>query len=105
VADLPLITSEVIDDIVERYEQCGKPALAVVVPMETKRKLGFGAEYAFQVENRLVVPAGINMIDGQRIDEEKLDQEICVLDLKELAVNINTVQELRIAESLFKKSS
>jgi adenosylcobinamide-phosphate guanylyltransferase len=104
-ADLPLITGETIDDIVERYEQCGKPALTVVVSMETKEKLGLGGEYAFEVENRLVVPAGINVIDGRRIDEEELDEEICVVDRKEVAVNINTIQELRIAENLFTKSS
>ena len=104
-ADLPLITGETIDDIVERYEQCGKPALTVVVPVETKEKLGLGGEYAFEVENKLVVPAGINVIDGRRIDEEKLDDEICVVDRKEVAVNINTLQELKIAENLFAKRS
>ena len=104
-ADLPLITGEIIDDIVERYEQCGKPALTVVVPMETKEKLGLGGEYAFEVENKLVVPAGINVIDGRRIDEEELDEEICVVDRKEVAVNINTLQELKIAENLFAKRS
>jgi adenosylcobinamide-phosphate guanylyltransferase len=104
-ADLPLITGEVVDDIAERYEQCGKPALTVVVPLETKEKLGLGGEYAFEVENKLVVPAGINVIDGRRIDEEKLDEEICVVDRKEVAVNINTLQELKIAENLFAKRS
>jgi adenosylcobinamide-phosphate guanylyltransferase len=104
-ADLPLITGETIDDIVERYEQCGKPALTVVVSMETKEKLGLGREYAFEVKNKLVVPAGINVIDGRRIDEKELDEKICMLDLKEVAVNINTIQELRIAENLFTKSS
>jgi adenosylcobinamide-phosphate guanylyltransferase len=104
-ADLPLITGETIDDIVERYEQCGKPALTVVVSMETKEKLGLGREYAFEVKNKLVVPAGINVIDGRRIDEEELDEETCVVDRKEVAVNINTIQELRIAENLFTKSS
>jgi adenosylcobinamide-phosphate guanylyltransferase len=103
-ADLPLITGETIDEVVERYEQCGKPALTVVVPMETKVKLGLGGEYAFEVDGRLVVPAGLNVIDGRRIDEEELDEEICVVDSKEVAVNINTVQELRIAENMFKKA-
>jgi adenosylcobinamide-phosphate guanylyltransferase len=103
-ADLPLITGEVIDYIVERYEQCGKPALTVVVPIETKQRLGLGAEYAFEVENRLVVPAGINVIDGRRIDERELDEEICVVDRTEVAVNVNTIQELRIAENLFTKT-
>jgi adenosylcobinamide-phosphate guanylyltransferase len=103
-ADLPLITGEVVDTIVENYERCGKPALSVVVPMETKEKLGLGGEYAFKVGKMHVVPAGINVIDGRRIDEKELDEEICLLDRKEVAVNINTVQELRIAESLFAKA-
>jgi adenosylcobinamide-phosphate guanylyltransferase len=103
-ADLPLITSEAVDAVVECYEQCGKPALAVVVPMETKQKLGLGAEYAFELEGRHVVPAGINVIDGRRIDEEELSQEICLLDRKEVAVNINTLEELKIAERLFAKA-
>jgi adenosylcobinamide-phosphate guanylyltransferase len=103
-ADLPLITSEVVDAVVESYEQCGKPALSVVVPMETKEQLGLGGEYAFEVENKRVVPAGINVIDGRRVDEEELDEEICLLDRKEVAVNINTLQELRIAEHLFAKA-
>ena len=102
-ADLPLITSEIIDSIAEDYERCGKPALTVVVPMETKTKLGMSGEYAFTLGDKLVVPTGINMIDGRKIDEEELDQEICVLDREEIAVNINTVQELRTAESMFKK--
>jgi adenosylcobinamide-phosphate guanylyltransferase len=103
-ADLPLITGEVVDSILECYERCGKPALAVVVPMETKEKLGLSGEYAFQLENRHVVPAGINVIDGRRIDEEELEQEVCLLDLEEVAVNVNTLQELKVAENLFAKA-
>ena len=102
-ADLALITSEIIDSIIDDYEQCGKPALAVVVPIETKMKLGMSEEYAFIVDDKLVVPPGINLIDGRRIDDEELEQEICVCDREEVAVNVNTVQELKIAESLFKK--
>ena len=52
---------------------------------------------------KLLVPAGINIIDGRRIDEEELDEEIYVLDRKEVAVNINTVEDLEIAENLLKK--
>ena len=50
-----------------------------------------------------MVPAGINVIDGRRIDEAELEEETCVLDRKEVAVNINTVQELHIAQELFQK--
>jgi adenosylcobinamide-phosphate guanylyltransferase len=102
-ADFPLITAEVIDGIVEYYEKCGKPALSVAVPMETKEKLGLGGKYGFESNGKRVVPAGINVIDGRRIDEAELEEETYVLDRKEVAVNINTVQELRIAEELFSK--
>ncbi len=103
-ADLPLITAEIIDEVVRCYEECGKPALTVTVPITSKSKLGLGGEYAFEVDGELVVPAGINVIDGNRIDEEKLEDAVCVVNRNEVAVNINTVQELKIAEDLFQKT-
>jgi adenosylcobinamide-phosphate guanylyltransferase len=103
-ADFPLMTNEVVDEIVACYEQCDTPALSVAVSMETKSKLGLSGKYEFEVNGKCLVPAGINVIDGRRIDEEELNEEICVLDRKEVAVNINTVQDLRIAEQLFLKT-
>jgi adenosylcobinamide-phosphate guanylyltransferase len=100
-ADLPLVTAEVVDAIVERYEGCGKPALTVAVPIETKTRLGMCIEYSFKADDREVVPVGINVIDGhKRYGDEWLDQDICLLNLEELAVNINTVSELQLAERL-----
>lgn len=100
-ADLPLITGKVLDAIVERYEGCGKPALTVAVPLETKEKLGMSVEYAFNLDGKRVVPAGINVIDGRkRYGDEWLDQDIFLLDLAEVAVNINTLAELQLAERL-----
>jgi adenosylcobinamide-phosphate guanylyltransferase len=105
-ADLPLVKGEVLDAIIERYERCGKPALTVAVPLETKTKLGMSVEYSFKVDSDDVVPVGINVIDGsKRYGDEWLDQDICLLELPELAVNINTVQELRLAEQLLSKQN
>jgi len=104
-ADLPLVKPEMIDAVVTRYEQCGKPALTVAVPIEVKAKLGMSIEYSFKTDdNRDVVPVGINVIDGsKRYGDEWLDQDIFVLNYEELAVNINTVQELQLAEQLLAK--
>jgi adenosylcobinamide-phosphate guanylyltransferase len=100
-ADLPLVKSEMIDAVVERYERCGKPALTVAVPLKTKAKLGMCIEYSFKFDDKDVVPVGINVIDGhKRYGDEWLDQDICLLNHAELAVNINTVQELKLAELL-----
>ena len=105
-ADLPMVTSQVLDSIVERYECSGKPALTVAVPLETKTKLCMSVEYSFKMDDREVVPVGINVIDGsKRYGDEWLDQDIYLLDLPELAVNINTVRELRLAERLISKTN
>ena len=105
-ADLPLVKGEILDNIIERYERCGKPALTVAVPLETKTRLGMSAEYSFKMDEADVVPVGINVIDGhKRYGDEWLDQEIYLLNQEELAVNINTPKELQIAESLLSKKS
>jgi len=52
-----------------------------------------------------VVPAGINVIDGRRIAREELEEEICVIDGEEVAVNVNTPDDLEIAQRLFADSA
>jgi adenosylcobinamide-phosphate guanylyltransferase len=103
-ADLPLIKSEVIDATVTRYEQSGKPALTVAVPLAVKERLGMCIDYSFKEGKQDLVPVGINVIDGsKRYGDEWLDQEIFVLDNEQLAVNINTVSELNLAEELLNR--
>jgi GTP:adenosylcobinamide-phosphate guanylyltransferase len=41
------------------------------------------------------------VLDGSKIDDPELEQAIYVLDLAEVAVNINTVAELKIAQDLY----
>jgi adenosylcobinamide-phosphate guanylyltransferase len=104
-ADLPLVTPKALDAIVERYLHCGKPALTVAVPLETKTRLGMSVDYKFKMDTRDVVPTGINVIDGsKRYGDEWLDQDIFLLDLPELAVNVNTITELQLAERLLSQN-
>jgi adenosylcobinamide-phosphate guanylyltransferase len=100
VSDLPLITSGIVDDVLERYELCGKPALTVAVPIETKADFGVGVDYAFEAEGKQVVPTGINVIDGRLIDGGWMEQEVYVLNKVEVAVNVNTPEDLQLAERL-----
>ena len=104
-SDLPLITTTIIDDVLERYAACAKPALTVAVPLKTKAKLGLGAEYAFDAEGKRVVPTGVNVIDGRLIDGGWMDQDVMVLDKDELAINVNTSQDLDLAKLLHTKQS
>ncbi len=105
VSDLPLITNVIIDDVLKQYESCGKPALTVAVPIETKNNLGLGVEYAFEAENKKVVPTGINVIDGKLIDDGWMEQEVYVLNREEVAINVNTLQDLQLAEQSYRRMS
>ena len=103
-ADLPLITGEILDQIINRYENCGKPALTVAIPIETKIKMGMSIEYSFKMDDKDVVPTGINVIDGNKqYGNEWLDQDIYLIDKPELAINVNTPQELQIAKNILTK--
>jgi adenosylcobinamide-phosphate guanylyltransferase len=105
-ADLPLITGEILDQIIKRYENCGKPALTVAIPIETKIKMGMSIEYSFKMNDKDVVPTGINVIDGNKqYGNEWLDQDIFLLDKPELAINVNTPQELQIAQTLLSNNN
>lgn len=99
-ADLPLITSKVIEEVIEHYERCCKPALTVAVPLETCKRLGLSVDYLFEFQGKSVVPTGMDVIDGKRIDEGMLEEEILVVDDVRIAVNVNTLEDLKIAESI-----
>jgi uncharacterized protein (TIGR00454 family) len=99
-SDLPLITAEIIDLIAREFNICGKSALTVVVPLKTRKKLGLSGTYAFTLGGKQVVPAGINMIDGNKIDNDELDEEILLLDRREVALNINTMADYKVARDL-----
>jgi len=101
-ADLPLLSGEMVDKIIESYDRCGKPALAVMVPAETRERLCLNVDYVVEMEGRCLVPAGINVLDARKINETELDEEKLVLDMKAIAVNVNTPEDLKIAERLFR---
>jgi len=104
-ADLPLIVGTIIDMVVERYQRCGKPALTVLVPMELKEELGSKGGYVLKMGDKRVTPAGINVIDGKRIDEGELEEETYIIEEPNIALNVNTPRELMIAERLIQKNS
>jgi adenosylcobinamide-phosphate guanylyltransferase len=104
-ADLPLITSEFIDRVITHYEDCGKPAFSVMVSLGIRNKLGLSADYVFKIKGKNVVPAGINIIDGKKIEENELEEEILFIDDKIVVVNVNTLEDLRVAESMLQSWS
>jgi adenosylcobinamide-phosphate guanylyltransferase len=96
-SDLPFVTSDIIEQAVKEYRTSGKPALAVMARAELYERLGSSPEYVFRIHGQNLVPVGINIIDGRRIDEGALDQVELVIDSGDVVLNVNTMNELASA--------
>jgi adenosylcobinamide-phosphate guanylyltransferase len=99
-ADLPLITSEFIDKVITSYEECKKPALTVMVPRELYTKYGLSVNYVFNIKGKSLIPIGVNVVDGRKVVRKNLDEEILIIDDIKVAVNVNTLDDIRIAEQI-----
>lgn len=98
-ADIPLITVEIVENAIRKFESSGKPALSVMSPAEIYERLGVDPGYVFQIGGNKLVPVGINLIDGTKIDQGELDQEILVAESDSICFNVNTLRELELVQS------
>ncbi|MCC7559160.1 MAG: NTP transferase domain-containing protein [Methanobacterium sp.] len=92
-ADLPLITGEIIDLVLEEYQKSSLPAMSVMVPVEIFREHDLQASLV--LEN--LVPSGLNILRGKDTEQ---DEEVLVLDKIELALNINSPEDIICLEKL-----
>ena len=102
MADLPLVTPELIDRIIERYQDAGTPALSVYMKLDVCTKLGLRPDTVFHRNDGFIVPCGINILDAGRIREEQEDYNL-ILDDEELALNVNTRSDLDACEHFLKR--
>jgi len=97
-ADLPLLNGEFLDEIIEEYEESGKPALTVLIPEEAFREYGVSAVSLFEHDGKMYAVSGINIIDGQRILEEQ-EQEVIVSRRPEAVFTVNSSKDLESAKN------
>jgi adenosylcobinamide-phosphate guanylyltransferase len=99
-ADLPLLTPALVDRAIESYKREMKPALSVMAPAEIVEKQGAKPSFVFQVGGKRLVPIGINLIDGTRIDEPQLEETVLIAEPDDSILNVNTIEELKVAREL-----
>jgi adenosylcobinamide-phosphate guanylyltransferase len=99
MADLPLITADLIDEIMGVYEVRPEPALSTHTPISLHGRLGRRPDSLFNYRGQLIVPAGVNVLDGGCIKEEQEDYHL-IMERMELAVNVNTAEDLRLCEKI-----
>lgn len=95
-ADLPFISTETIDFVLDYYSKSSKDALSTLVPVELFEDLGLSYSYEFNGN----VPSGLNVLRSVNIVQEE-DQ--LIIPKQELALNINTLLDSKVAEKLYKE--
>lgn len=101
-ADLPLLDATLIDKIIRYYEVSGKPALTVMAPFESYQRLKLEPDLKMRINKRTLVPTGINFLDGTYIDKPEIEEELLIMKDLRILLNINTQNELKLAEKYFK---
>ena len=101
MADLPLLRGDIVDEVMEVYEEVPEPALSVHVPLETCRRIGGKPDALFNYRGQLIVPSGVNVLLGSKIRFEQEDYHL-ILDRAELAVNVNSPEDLARCESILR---
>jgi len=94
MCDLPLVSAEIIDDVLDKYETCEEPALSVYVPIALCKQIGIRPDTVFHKNTKLIVPTGINILDASDICNEQPDYNYIVNDPR-LAMNVNTPEDLK----------
>ena len=94
-SDMPLINSETIDHVLNEYDASNKPAMCIAVPVDLFR------EYNLKPSIVLgdVVPSGLNIL---RSNNKQQDEEVLKLGKIELAVNINSCDDIILLEKVLK---
>jgi len=83
-ADLPLVSGEILDEIVNHYLSQDKPALSTLVPVEIFEDYGLPYSYEFNGN----VPSGINILRSENVVQE---EELLIISRYELIFNVNTI--------------
>jgi adenosylcobinamide-phosphate guanylyltransferase len=94
-ADLPLISTKIINEVIEEYFKSNLMALSTYLPLSIFNKLNITPSFVFNG----LVPIGLNILLSKNIIQ---DEHILILEKDELAININHIEDLKVAESYFK---
>jgi adenosylcobinamide-phosphate guanylyltransferase len=93
VADIPCLRAAHVITIRDAYLAQEKPALSAWVPRELCSQGGCRTAYTETVDGTTAVPAGVNILLGERIMESQEEHRLLIRD-PALAWNVNTPDDL-----------
>jgi GTP:adenosylcobinamide-phosphate guanylyltransferase len=100
-SDVPAITGQELDKIIDAFKVCGKDFLAVFVPIKARQDLGLSISSTDEYQGVWYAVSGVNIINGIKIlGEGKIETSAIITDETEVLLNINTTKDLEIAQNI-----
>ena len=94
-------TGKFLDKVISAYEDGGKDALAVFVPIKTREGLQLSISSTDEYKGVWHAVSGVNIINGAKIQEEgKIETSAIITEETEVLLNINTLKDLGISEKI-----
>ncbi len=105
-SDLPALTGEFIDKVVSVFAKCRKDALAVFVPIKAREELNLSVSSTDEYNGIMYAVSGVNIINGARIrNVGKIDTSAIITEEIGVLLNINTQNDLAVAERIIKEQT
>ena len=101
-SDLPLLRSFTIDAFIDYFLENPDDSMTAIVEEDVVVKSGITPSFDFGYDGKKWVISGINIMDRTKIlSNEVLSYSYFMTDWVDLAINMNTEHELKIARSFF----
>lgn len=95
-ADVPLLDARAVSGIIDAAEGKQEPAISIVLEKEFSENLGVKPSVVFG----RYCHSGITFFDTARVVGKMVQERYVVMNRKEIALNVNTKEELELAERL-----
>jgi adenosylcobinamide-phosphate guanylyltransferase len=95
-ADVPLLDAQAISDIVDAAKGKQEPAVSIVLEKGFVEGMGIKPSVVFG----RYCHSGITIFNTARVTRETVQERYVVMNRKEIALNVNTKEELELTEKL-----
>jgi len=102
-SDLPALRGKFLDRVISVYEKSEKDAVTVLVPIKKRKELNLSVSSVYDYNGKAYAVSGVNLIDGARIFEEKLDEYPIISGDIDAALNVNTLEDLDTGQKIVEK--
>ena len=97
-ADMPLVDARIVAEIAAKTQS--SPVLSVVLAKRFVEKIGFTPSVNIMMYGVEYCQSGISLFDTSRRAQGTMKEEYLVMDKVKVAANVNTKEELVLAEKL-----